>query len=65
MTLQDIATMWKCSVRHARDVVVKQPGFPPTAPGSTTKHRVWLRKEVRDFAHRRPAQFPHDPREAA
>lgn len=65
MTLEDIAGMWRCSKRHARDVIVKTPGFPPEAPGSTPRNRVWLRKEVRDFAYRRPAQFPHEAREAA
>jgi hypothetical protein len=59
MTLDEIAAAWKCSSRHARDVIVKQPGFPEPAPGSTQRHRVWLRKEVRGFAHRRSAQIPH------
>lgn len=65
MTIDDIASMWRCSRRHARDVIVKLPGFPTTAPGSGAKHRVWLRKEVRDFAYRRPAQIPQEAREAA
>jgi hypothetical protein len=65
MTIEDIAAMWRCSTRHARDSLVKTPGFPPPAPGSGPKHRVWLRKEVRDFAHRRPAQIPQRGLEAA
>ena len=31
MTLDDIAAMNKCSVRHARDVLVRLPGFPQEA----------------------------------
>lgn len=61
LTLDDIAAMWRCSRRHARDVVVKGAGFPDPAPGSTVKNPVWLTVEVRAFAHRRPknhAQFP-------
>jgi len=70
LTIEDIASMWRCSVRHARDCLVKLPGFPPPAPGSGPKHRVWVAREVRDFAHRkpirqlqsagRPAQIPHN-----
>lgn len=70
MNIEDIAMMWRCSVRHARDSLVKLPGFPPPAPGSGPKHRVWLAHEVRNFAHRKPsrrlqtasepAQFPHN-----
>lgn len=63
LTIEDIAAMWRCSVRHARDSLVKQPGFPAPAPGSGPKHRVWLRTEVRAFANRKPtrqpAQIPH------
>jgi hypothetical protein len=60
LTIDDIAGMWRCSVRHARDSLVKQPGFPAPAPGSGPKHRVWVAREVRDFAHRKPAKNPHN-----
>lgn len=59
MTLDDIAGMNRCSVRHARDVLVKLPGFPAEAPTSTPRNRLWLRTEVRAFIHRKPAQIPH------
>lgn len=62
MTLDDIAAMHKCSNRHARDVLVKLPGFPAEAPTSTPRNRLWLRSEVRAYVHRRPvkpAQIPH------
>lgn len=65
LTIEDIARMWRCSERHARDALVKMPGFPLPAPGSGPKHRVWLRTEVRAFAHRRPAQIPHKQPQAA
>jgi hypothetical protein len=59
LTLADIAEMNKCSVRHARDVIVKLPGFPDEAPTSTQRNRLWLRAEVRAFVHRKPAQISH------
>jgi hypothetical protein len=59
MTLADIAEMNRCSVRHARDVLVRLPGFPAEAPTSTPRNRLWLRSEVRAFVHRKPAQIPH------
>jgi MarR-like DNA-binding transcriptional regulator SgrR of sgrS sRNA len=65
MTVEEIAEMWRCSARHARDCLVKQPGFPAPAPGSGKKHRVWLRSEVRAFAQRKPARIPHAPLQAA
>lgn len=59
MTLADIAEMAHCSHRHARDVLVKLPGFPAEAPLSTPRNRLWLRSEVRAYVHRKPAQIPH------
>lgn len=59
MTLDDIAEMNRCSVRHARDVLVKLSGFPSEAPTSTPRNRLWLRSEVRAFIHRKPAQISH------
>lgn len=59
LTLDDIAQMHRCSVRHARDVLVRLPGFPTEAPTSTPRNRLWLRSEVRAFIHRKPAQIPH------
>ena len=53
LTLQDIATMHHCSHRHARDVLVRLPGFPAEAPTSTPRKRLWVRIEVIDFIHRR------------
>lgn len=52
MTLDDIAEMHKCERRHARDVIVKLPGFPPEAPTSRPKHRLWVRAEVVHFVTR-------------
>lgn len=58
LTLDDIAQMHRCSLRHARDVIVKLPQFPPEAPTSTPRNRLWLRSEVRAFIHRKPARIP-------
>lgn len=57
--INDIAEMHRCSVRHARDVLVKLPGFPPEAPTSTPRNRLWLRAEVKAFIHRKPTKIPH------
>lgn len=65
MTLEDIAQMNHCSLRHARDVLVKLPGFPSEAPTSTPRNRLWLRTEVRAFVHRKPARIPHIRLQAA
>lgn len=65
MTLEDIAAMHHCSMRHARDVLVKIPGFPDEAPTSTPRNRLWLRAEVRAFISRKPARFPHMSLKAA
>lgn len=65
LTLEDIAAMNHCSLRHARDVLVKLPGFPREAPTSTPRNRLWLRSEVRAFIHRKPAQIPHIRLQAA
>jgi hypothetical protein len=65
LTLADIAEMNKCSMRHARDVLVRLPGFPDEAPTSTPRNRLWLRSEVRAFIHRKPARIPHMALKAA
>lgn len=59
LTLEDIAQMHHCTQRHARDVLVKLPGFPEEAPTSTPRNRLWLRSEVKAYIHRKPAQIPH------
>lgn len=59
MTVADIAEMHHCSLRHARDVIVRLPGFPDEAPTSTPRRRLWLRSEVRAFIHRQPATHPN------
>lgn len=52
ITLQDIADMHHCSLRHARDVIVRKPGFPEESPTSTPRNRLWVRAEVRAFVTR-------------
>jgi hypothetical protein len=65
MTLDDIAKMNRCTSRHARDVLVKLPGFPEEAPTSTARNRLWVTAEVRAFVHRKPARIPHTTLRAA
>lgn len=57
MTLADIAEMNHCSLRHARDVLVRLPGFPDErqAPGG---RRVWSAQEVHNFVNRKPLDAP-------
>lgn len=49
MTVADIAEMHHCEHRHARDVIVKLPGFPDPTPTSTPRYRVWSREKVMAF----------------
>lgn len=53
MDLTDICTLYRCSRRHARDVVIKALGFPELAPGATSRNMLWLRTEVTAFVQRR------------
>jgi len=53
LTLDEIAQMHRCTYRHARDVIVKLPGFPREAPTSTPRNRVWVRSEVRAHVTRK------------
>lgn len=50
MSVEDIADFWKVPRVYARDVLVKQEGFPDPAPGSTRKFQRWLKSEVLRFA---------------
>ena len=68
MTLDDIAKMHRCSQRHARDIIVKLPGFPAEAPTSTPRNRLWIKTEVRAYVGRKRqniAQIPHNRLKAA
>jgi hypothetical protein len=65
VTLDHIAEMHHCEQRHARDVIVRTPGFPAEAPTSTPRKRLWIRAEVRAFILRKPAKFPHKALEPA
>jgi hypothetical protein len=50
MSVEDIAAFWKVPRDYARDVLVKQDGFPEPAPGSTRKFQRWLKRDVLRFA---------------
>jgi hypothetical protein len=56
LTLDDLAGLYRCSRRHARDVITKLVGFPDIAPGSTPRNPLWLRAEIRAFLQRKPAK---------
>lgn len=53
MTLEEIAELHRCSLRHARDVIVKLPGFPAEAPTSTLRRKLWVTAELVAYLHRR------------
>lgn len=61
LDLSDIAALYRCTRRHARDVITKAVGFPEIAPGSTTHRPLYLRVEVRAYLHRKPAQNRTNP----
>ena len=54
LTLDDIAKLYSYSREHVRDVLVKSPGFPPIAPGTSWKKPRWIASEVRAFTLRKP-----------
>lgn len=61
LTLDDIAQLYRCSRRHARDVITKLVGFPENAPGATRGKPLWLRAEVRGFLHRKSTKSRTNP----
>jgi hypothetical protein len=61
LNLGDIASLYRCSRRHARDVITKLVGFPELAPGSTPRNPLWLRTEVRAYLHRKPSSTRTNP----
>jgi hypothetical protein len=54
LTIEDIAALYKVSHYKARDQVVRVPGFPTPAPGSTARSRRWLASDVEAFIRRKP-----------
>jgi len=46
ITLDDIAAMHKCDAKHARDIIVRKPGFPNPVPTSSARKRLWLKDAV-------------------
>ena len=61
LDLGDLASLYRCSRRHARDVITKLVGFPDNAPGSTQRNPRWLRVEIKAFLHRKPAKTRINP----
>jgi len=60
LNLDDLAKIYKCSRRHARDVLTKTIGFPDIAPGSSARNPLWLRSEVAAFMHRKAVKSRMD-----
>ena len=61
LNLNDLAELYRCGRRHARDVISKLIGFPELAPGSTQRNPLWLRVEVRAYLNRKPAKIRANP----
>lgn len=61
LTLADLAELYRCSYRHARDVITKLVGFPELAPGSTQRNPLWLRIEVRAYLRRKKNKTRTNP----
>lgn len=49
LNLDDIAARWKVEREYARRYLVKRPGFPDPAPGSTRKQPRWRASDVDQF----------------
>lgn len=64
LTLEEIAELHRCTIRRARDVIVRLPGFPDEAPTSTPFRRLWVRREVVAFVTRRPHKSRTKPENA-
>lgn len=65
LDLDDIAKLYRVSRRHARDVLVKQPGFPKQAPGTSSKIPLWHADKIRAYIAEESAGIPHNEPQAA
>ena len=60
LTLDDIAALYKTTRTRAR-LIVKMPGFPQFAPGTTWRQPRWIESEVWTFIRRgRPPRVDED-----
>jgi len=65
LTVDDIAKLYKVEPHTARDKIIKTPGFPDPAPGSTVRSRRWLASDVHAFVTRKSAQARKNPAHSA
>lgn len=65
LNYDDIAALYKTTRSKAQRYIVKRPGFPEIAPGSTWRDPRWLATEVRAYLRRKPAKIPQEAPEAA
>lgn len=64
MTLDEIAELFRCCRRHARDVITKMVDFPEIAPGSSLRNPLYIRAEVKAFIHRKRGNGSRNVRSA-
>ena len=62
LTVEDIARLYKVEHHTARDKIIKTPGFPDPAPGSSLRSRRWLASDVHAFVTRKPSAPPQKSR---
>lgn len=65
LDLDDIAKLYRVSRRYARDFLVKKPGFPKPAPGSSTKIPLWHAEKIRAYISEEPAGITQKEPQAA
>ncbi len=58
LTIDDIAKLYKVNRPRARDTIVKQPGFPDIAPGSTWRLPRWRASDVWAFINGSSVRSP-------
>lgn len=63
LTIEEIAALYKTTRSKAQRYIVKRPGFPPIAPGSTWRDPRWVHSEVIRYIRRQPSQAD-EPRDA-
>lgn len=49
LTIEDIASLYRVTVRFAREQLTKRPGFPKPIPGCTSRNRLWLKESIENY----------------
>ena len=49
LTIEDIASLYRVTVRYAREQLTKRPDFPKPIPGCTSRNRLWLKESIKNY----------------